>query len=98
MSDQAHFWSQAAQNYEAEYIDPYRTDVHSPLLKTLDELADAKHKTAADLGCGIGPLLPELARRFHHVVAIDFAPGMLERARRRCQGLRNVELHQRPLT
>ncbi len=42
-----------------------------------------RHKTAADLGCGTGPLLPFLTRRFGRVIALDFAPGMLERARGR---------------
>src|SRR5207248_2786913 len=31
------------------------------------------------------------------VLAIDFAPGMLERARERCRGLANVEFLQRDL-
>jgi SAM-dependent methyltransferase len=37
----------------------------------------------ADLGCGTGPLLPYLVERFSQVVALDFAPGMLRRARDR---------------
>jgi SAM-dependent methyltransferase len=96
--DQAHYWSQAARGYEAEYIDPYRPDVKNPLLKTLNALADPAGKVAADLGCGIGPLLPALAERFRRVFAVDFAPGMLERARARCQGVANVEFLERPLT
>jgi SAM-dependent methyltransferase len=97
MSEQSHAWSRAAASYEQEYIDPYRTDVRSPLLATLDALADKK-KSAADLGCGIGPLLPVLAERFGHVYAVDFAEGMLNRARERCRGLRRVEFLLRPLT
>lgn len=97
MPDQSHFWSQAARSYEQEYIDPYRPDVRNPLLAHLRQLAGGA-KTAADLGCGIGPLVPTLAGQFRHVYAVDFAPGMLERARQHCQGLRNVEFLQRPLT
>src|SRR5262249_15362674 len=55
-------------------------------------------KVAADLGCGIGPLLPLLARRFLRVLAVDFAIGMLHRARARCAGLRKVEFHHLGLT
>jgi SAM-dependent methyltransferase len=98
MTDQAHFWSRAARSYEHEFIDPYRPDVKNPLLAILDRLADPAHRTAADLGCGIGPLLPPLAERFRSVIAVDFAEGMLERARERCRGLNNVEFLQTSLT
>lgn len=37
----------------------------------------------ADLGCGTGPLLPRLVSRFGRVVALDFAPAMITRARSR---------------
>jgi SAM-dependent methyltransferase len=97
MSDQAHYWSLASRSYEQDYIDPYRSDVRNPLLAQLRQVA-ARTKTAADFGCGIGPLLPFLAEHFGHVYAVDFAPGMLERARERCLELRNVEFLEQPLT
>jgi SAM-dependent methyltransferase len=97
MPGQEHFWSRAAAEYEAEFIDPYRPDVESPLLDRLRQLA-GRELTAGDLGCGIGPLLPFLAEQFGTVHAVDFAAGMLERARERCRGLTNLTLHQRPLT
>jgi SAM-dependent methyltransferase len=97
MPDQSHYWSLAARAYEEEYIDPYRPDVRSPLLPALRCLAGPA-RDVADLGCGIGPLLPFLAEHFRHVYAVDFAPGMLERARERCGGLGNVEFLERPLT
>jgi SAM-dependent methyltransferase len=71
--------------------------VRNPLLGALHTLA-CKSKTAADLGCGIGPLLPLLAERFAHVHAVDFAKGMLERARVRCHDLSNVKFWHRPMT
>jgi len=42
-------------------------------------------------------LLPFLAEHFHHVVAVDFAQGMLSRAREVCQKLKNVEFLRRGL-
>jgi SAM-dependent methyltransferase len=97
MTDQAHFWSRAAKGYETEFIDPYLPEVRNPLKKALARLGD-RRKTAADLGCGIGPLLPDLARLFGRVIAVDFASGMLARARQHSAGLANVEFHQRSLT
>ena len=95
--DQAGHWSNAAATYEDEFIDPYRADVKNPLPGVLRRLAD-RRKTAADLGCGIGPLLPVLAGQFRHVYGVDFAEGMLVRARRCCVDLRNVTLLQQSLT
>jgi SAM-dependent methyltransferase len=98
MTDQASAWSQAAKAYEEDFIDPYRADVHSPLDTALAGIKKSGQKVAADLGCGIGPLLPTLAKQFGHVYAVDFARGMLERAQRNCAGLNNIEFRQHPLT
>jgi SAM-dependent methyltransferase len=98
MPEQSDFWSRVASSYEQEFVDPYRPDVRSPLLNALRELADPANKVAADLGCGIGPLLPQLAQNFRRVIAVDFAAGMLQRARERCRGITNVEFLQQPLT
>jgi SAM-dependent methyltransferase len=97
MPTQDHFWSKVAPAYETEFIDPYRSDVHNPLLGHLEQLAGPQ-RTVADLGCGIGPLLPFLATHFGTVHAIDFAAGMLDRARERCRGSKNVRFLQQPLT
>ena len=98
MADQAESWSRAAASYEQEFIDPYRTDVRSPLPGALRRLAEAGAESVADLGCGTGPLLPLLARLFRQVYAVDFAPGMLERARQRVAGLSHVRFLQTSLT
>jgi SAM-dependent methyltransferase len=97
MTDQARYWSEVAGRYEQEFVDPYHRR-RNPLLDALAAVPDARTKTAADLGCGIGPLLPILAERFRRVIAVDFAPGMLARARERCAGLGNIEFHERALT
>jgi SAM-dependent methyltransferase len=97
MDDQALAWSRAAEVYEKEFIDPYADSANNRVLQALDGI-DGTELTAADLGCGIGPLLPRLAARFKRVVAVDFAAGMLQRAKERCTRLTNVAFEQRPLT
>lgn len=98
MADQAESWSRAAAGYEREFIDPYRPDVRSPLLGALRRRAAGGARAVADLGCGTGPLLPFLAEHFAEVYAVDFAPGMLERARQRAADLPGVTFLQRSLT
>ncbi len=96
MTDQARAWSAAAGQYEDAFVDPYRAPGPNPLLDALHGLAG--DRAAADLGCGVGPLLPTLSRLFRRVWAVDFAEGMLDRARAAAKGLANVELLHRDLT
>ena len=95
MQEQDHFWSRVAGSYEREFVDPYRADVrNNPLKKILRRLRDPEQRVVADLGCGIGPLLPCLARHYKTVHAVDFAEGMLDRAREQVKGCANVRFHQ----
>jgi SAM-dependent methyltransferase len=98
MADQHQLWSKVAPSYEKEFVDPYRPDVRNPLPQALRDLAGHSAAVAADLGCGIGPLLPVLAGLFRQVYAVDFAEGMLARARERCRALANVTFLHRSLT
>jgi len=81
--DQGKAWSRQATNYDELFLDPFRPGVESPLLPALAALPDPGSLTVADLGCGTGPLLPHLVGRFGRVVAVDFAPGMIARAKKR---------------
>jgi len=76
-------WSRHAARYDELFLDPYAPNVENPLWSALAAIPDAKRKSVADLGCGTGPLLPYLAERFGQVIALDFAPAMLERAKNR---------------
>lgn len=53
--------------------------------------------TVADLGCGTGALAAELAPRVRRVIGVDQSAAMLRAARRRTEGLPNVELHEADL-
>jgi SAM-dependent methyltransferase len=83
LQNQDRHWSRHAKRYDEVFLDPYAPGVENPLWESLDAIPDARGETAADFGCGTGPLLPHLAARFRRVIALDFAPGMIERARER---------------
>ncbi len=99
LQNQDRQWSRHAKGYDEVFLDPYLPSVENPLLPALDSVTDADHKTVADLGCGAGPLLPYLVERFKQIIALDFAPGMLERARERlgAQAAGKVAFLQRPM-
>jgi len=96
MKDQSESWSAAARIYGQEFVDPYLPEVRNPLQPALQALVRRGARTVADLGCGLGPLVPFLAEHFERVWAVDFAAAMLEQARSRCAAP-NVTYLQRSL-
>ncbi|MEG0859979.1 MAG: metalloregulator ArsR/SmtB family transcription factor [Pseudomonas sp.] len=64
------------------------------LLALLDKLSFGVDASALEVGPGDGEFLPELARRFIRVTALDNSPTMLELARQVChrEDLANVNL------
>lgn len=83
LHNQDRHWSRHAKRYDEVFLDPYAPEVENPLWAAIQAIPGARSRTVADLGCGTGPLLPHLAARFARVIALDFATGMLERARTR---------------
>jgi len=89
------FFARMAGSFQARQdliagLPHYRDSV----LALLDALNLDASATALEVGPGDGSFLPELARRFTRVVALDNSPAMLELARTQCEqhGLDNVEL------
>ena len=89
------FFARTAEKFRAQQdliagLAQYRES----LLALLDKLSFEPDATALEVGPGDGGFLPELARRFQHVTAMDNSPTMLELAREACtrQALANVEL------
>jgi SAM-dependent methyltransferase len=76
-------WSRHAARYDELFLDAFHPGVENPILAALDAVPDPEQRTVADLGCGTGPLLPRLLGRFGKVVALDFAPAMVARAKKR---------------
>jgi len=89
------FFARMAASFQAQQdliagLPQYRDS----LLALLDALSFPAGATALEVGPGDGAFLPELARRFAQVSALDNSPAMLELARERCvrEGLNNVHL------
>jgi ArsR family transcriptional regulator len=89
------FFSKVADRFRAQQdliagLPQYRES----LLALLDTLILAPGSTALEVGPGDGGFLPDLARRFGQVTAMDNSAEMLELARQLCQrqALGNVEL------
>ncbi len=76
-------WGRHAARYDDVFLDPFRPGVENPIPAALKAIPDPKSKSVIDLGCGTGPLLPLLVKRFGEVVALDFAPAMIRRAKER---------------
>ena len=51
-----------------------------------------RHHNAIEIGCSVGVFTAMLAPRCEHLVAVDFSPTALERARERLGDADNVEL------
>jgi SAM-dependent methyltransferase len=86
LKEQGRHWSRHAERYGEVFLDPFREEVENPWLRTIEEFPGAPTKAVIDLGCGTGPLLPRLLDRFGTVYALDFAPGMIKKARARLGG------------
>ena len=87
------FFARSTERLQAQQdliagLPQYRDSVLA-LLDSLD-----LHGSALEIGPGDGGFLPELARRFKQVTALDNSPAMLELANQRCtqEGLDNVQL------
>jgi ArsR family transcriptional regulator len=89
------FFARTAEKFRAQQdLIAGLTQYRESLLSLLDKLSFGPEATALEVGPGDGGFLPELARRFKHVMALDNSPAMLDMARQVCttQALINVEL------
>lgn len=84
------FFSSVAGQWDAVRADLFGD--RSPLVGMLALLDPAT--VIADLGCGTGPLTATLAPFARRVIAVDASVAMLAAARRRLDGVANVDIRQ----
>lgn len=78
-------WDQVAHRYQDDVISPIHNSVYSPLEDYLKNIKNPHQKTAGDLGCGTGPLIPILSNKFKNVIALDFSKEMIKLSFERMQ-------------
>ena len=81
-------WDRVSLDYDGQIISPLLHAQKNPLLARLKKLAGLR--TVLDLGCGTGNLLPQLTQYFPKVTALDGSSGMIEQAKQKFQGQKNV--------
>jgi SAM-dependent methyltransferase len=92
----ARFWDSIAGSFEESIFDVLASDQNQVLRTAIARYADGVD-VAADFGCGVGRMLPLLAPRCPTVYAVDFAPRLLQMARRRCEAFANLKFVQADL-
>lgn len=91
------YWNGFAQEYDDYVIDAFTYGRSHEVGRQIKKFA-SPDLTVADFGCGPGKLLPYLASKFGKVYGFDFSEKLLEIARARCKGIKNVEIVQADLT
>ncbi len=84
------FFSSTAGQWDRVRDDLFGDRFH---LASLPAFADPEW-TVGDLGCGTGQMTAALAPFVAHVIAVDASSAMLQAAKKRLQGLENVELRR----
>ena len=68
----AQAWDRIAGSYFEQINTPFQAEVINPLLDYLDGLPGREKLTVADLGCGIGNLLPFWQNAFRELWRLIF--------------------------
>ncbi len=91
------YWNNFAHEYDDLVTDAFTYGRSNILAEVIQRYASPDLE-AADFGCGPGKMLPFLSSKFLKVYGYDFSDRLLEYARKRCRGLKNVGIRNADLT
>ncbi len=83
------YWEDLANNFKQDVFEVYKNDANGLIARAI-QAHSHNAKTASDVGCGVGSLLPKLADSFSEVNAIDISPKCLKRAKKYCSQYSNI--------
>lgn len=85
-------WDALAPRFEDGVYDIAAIDSRGVLSDLVARVRPRRSRdTLIDLGCGIGTFVQEHGARFANVVALDFSPAMIARAKQRLAQMRHIE-------
>jgi len=85
-------WDKLADTFEEDVCDIAREETRDQLDRYVRAARPLPaNATLVDLGCGLGSFVKKYRRRFARIVAVEFAPRIIARARRRCASIRHAE-------
>lgn len=87
-------WNKYAKDYHSSIISPLKEEVTNPLFNDIKNIHNSKKLTVADLGTGIGDLLPFLSKNFKQVYAMDFSEKMIQKAKEKKSEYKNIKFKQ----
>ena len=90
------FWDRVAGVYDV-FVNVVNRKTHKALREIVAGLA-RPGDTVLECACGTGLLTEVLAERCKAVTATDFAPKMLERARKNCAAFSNITFRKADIT
>ncbi len=83
-------WDKYAKNYHEHIISPLQSKINNPIFHLIKNIQKSEEMIAADLGTGIGDLLPFLSEQFNKVYALDFSENMISIAKEKNKHAGNI--------
>lgn len=83
-------WNKLASRFESEACDISREESGAAVKRTFALAKLPKRAVLVDMGCGIGTFICEYGHHFAEIHGVEYAAGILARAKQRCAHMNDV--------
>lgn len=84
-----HYWDNLAGNFKQDVFEVFKNDANGTIARAI-QTHSSENQIATDIGCGVGSLLPMLAKSFGKVYGVDISPKCLKKAEKNCSKYSNI--------